>query len=343
MSRKNRPDAASFTGRAKSHETEVLDPLALAQQRDEAAAAEAAKPEEAAAPAVVEDEGALGAPAADLPAGLPGDDKVDRPDPGATKLVVEVAGIAEGDVVNVQRVALEPSTQVEASERAAAIPEPTLAVPEVKTTLPPAPALVQPKVEEPTSPPSYQSRVATHSAMKAKRAESPEVIVANFQPSAEFTGLVNNELARGTPTAIRLINFLNQYVVDMAPRRPRTPEQIRKAQEGLYLKLYELVETAPVLEFDRLWRIAIMYFREYRNHCFSPLYAMRGGQEWSRSPEQFNLFTRLMNVLMACASDHARDVTIPADAQTGLSIEALGRLRNFIDNARLKELKTSKP
>lgn len=341
MSRSNKTrNTNNFTGRQAAEGEGIPDPAELARQRDEAAAAEAEalKQEKASAAetqANAVEEGALGSPAADLPAEIEGA----QVEPESVQ--VNASPVSASIAVN-KLVDLGVSQAVEATARAVEIPAPTLAVPEVKTTLDPAPVLQDVKVEAETAPPTYQSRVAVHSAVKTIRAATPESFISDFEPGADFSATVANELQRGTPTAVRLINFLNTYVVDMAPRRPRTPEQIRKAQEGLYLKLYELVETSPILEFDRLWRIAIMYFREYREQCFSPMYAMRGGQEWSRAPEQFHLFTRLMNILMACATDHARDVSIPADAQTGLSIEALGRLRNFIDAARLKELKTNK-
>ena len=352
MSRSNKGNRNNFTGRQASEGEGIPDPAELARQRDEAAAAEAEKQAavdeavaaEAQATAAVQ-EGALGAPVADLPAENAGITiSVQDGEFSDVNITAAVASLSDPipEVQTTELKTLGTSTAVEASSRSVEIPAPPLAVPEVKTTLDPAPVLQDVKVEAETAPPTYQSRVAVHSAVKTARAATPESFISAFEPGADFSATVANELQRGTPTAVRLINFLNTYVVDMAPRRPRTPEQIRKAQEGLYLKLYELVETAPILEFDRLWRIAIMYFREYREQCFSPLYAMRGGQEWSRAPEQFHLFTRLMNILMACATDHARDVSIPADAQTGLSIEALGRLRNFIDAARLKELKTNK-
>lgn len=213
------------------------------------------------------------------------------------------------------------------------IPQPVPASPEVVNYIENAGESEAPAAEAPpvvTRPPSITQRSAVHRQLKVARVESgvPDLNIEH-ETSAEFDSVMTRERQQGTVNAIGLIAFLDDYVKNMAPKRPTSIDEILKRQEGLLTRIIDLLERAPTNEFNRLWRIAIMYFREYRNHCFSPLYVARGSREWRRSAEEFNLFVTLINMLAATATDREGDFALDKVTAAGLTDEARGRLALF--------------
>lgn len=195
----------------------------------------------------------------------------------------------------------------------------------------PEPVVAQTTVEpEPTRPPTIQARMTAHNNLAQARQDTPEVATSSdFSVEAEFEAMMTKERQQGTPVAIALVLFMDRYVTEMAPRRPQSTETILRSQESLFFKIMEVIERSPTREFDRLWRILIAYFRAYSTQCFSPRYMARGSREWRRSSDDFDLFSRLMNLLHASGTDRREDVSIDLTARTGLSEEGRGRLVSF--------------
>lgn len=167
----------------------------------------------------------------------------------------------------------------------------------------------------------------------APRETSPAVTSVGAQPvSAQFGALIAKERKEGTANAQHLIVFLDNYVSTMRPRKITPVADILQMQEGLHDVLVSVIEKAPSKEFNRLWRIAIAYVREYKDACFSPLYCNRGAREWKRDPQQFNVLSSLLNLLVASANDLntvGSEVNVNLVANKGFSEEGRGRLINF--------------
>lgn len=245
---------------------------------------------------------------------------------------VDAKAAAEAELAANQQKAAE-GVDGTTAEADGTIPQPAPAQPEVVNYIENAgqPEVVPtPEAPAVTRPPSITQRSAIHRQLKVARVESgiPD-LTADHETTAEFDSVMTRERQQGTVNAIGLIAFLDDYVKHMAPRRPTTIDEILKRQEGLLTRLVELLERSPTNEFNRLWRITIMYFREYRNHCFSPLYVARGSREWRRSAEEFNLFVTLINMVSATATDREGDFALEKVTHAGLTDEARGRLAAF--------------
>lgn len=170
------------------------------------------------------------------------------------------------------------------------------------------------------------------------RAETPTVaapaVDAAVTASGEFRTLMDKERKTGTANAVALVNFLEEYVENMAPRRPISDDDLLKFQEALHARLKDTLERAPVVEFPRLWNIFTAYVREFKDRAFSPRYSHRGIKEWRRDPDEFSVLSGLLNlVFTAVTSDStvARDqrVSLEKSLKTGLSDDARGRLTSF--------------
>lgn len=146
--------------------------------------------------------------------------------------------------------------------------------------------------------------------------------------SNSFSAMIAAEKAKGQSWSSDLISFLERYVEAMAPRRITSSADIAKWQEGLYDKLVAVIERSPSNEFNRLWRIAIAYFGEYKSGCFSPVYYSRGAKEWKRDPKQYQMLAALANLLEASARDiKSVNQVVNVNAVVGKSFSEEGRGR----------------
>lgn len=150
--------------------------------------------------------------------------------------------------------------------------------------------------------------------------------------SADFSALISNEKAKGTVWAQDVISFMERYAEAMAPRRIMSSTDVVNWQEGLLDKLVSIIERAPANEFNRLWRLVIAFFGEYKSACFSPVYYSRGATEWRRDPKQYQILTNLTNLLEASARDMKtvnEVVNVNSVVGKNFSEEARGRVIGF--------------
>lgn len=201
------------------------------------------------------------------------------------------------------------------------------------TTKPVSQELVKSSILKPAPEAKQPNQVVRPSGAAAREASPAPVNQGSGQVvSNEFSSVINRERKEGTVNAVTLISFLDNYVKVMAPRRITSVAEVLKQQEGMYDQLMTVITRAPAKEFNRLWNIAILYFREYKNGCFSPMYYSRGAREWKRDPNQFLTLTSLLNLLEASATDLASVnsvVNVNAVVGKGFSEDARGRVINF--------------
>lgn len=192
-------------------------------------------------------------------------------------------------------------------------------------------------VERPTiqaKPQVIDPKVVKRPDGAAPRKASPEGTTGAVKTvvSNEFSAMIAAEKSKGSTWAVDLISFFERYVEVMAPRRITSSADILKYQEGLHDKLVSVIERSPAHEFPRLWRLAIAYFGEYRNACFSPVYYSRGAKEWKRDPKQYQILTSLTNLLEASALDPKtvnQVVNVNAVVGKSFSEEGRGRVIGF--------------
>lgn len=229
------------------------------------------------------------------------------------------------EVEEIKDTANIPAEEVKAAE---AVEE------EVKdTTTPVSQELAKSNILKPAPETKQPNKVVRPSGAAAREASpAPSNHGLNQVVSNEFSSVISRERKEGTVHSVSLINFLDNYVKVMAPRRITSIQEILKNQEGLYDQLMTVITRAPAKEFNRLWNIAILYFREYKNGCFNPMYYSRGAREWKRDPEQFMTLTSLLNLLEASATDLGSVnavVNVNAVVGKGFSEDARGRVINF--------------
>lgn len=181
-------------------------------------------------------------------------------------------------------------------------------------------------------PSAAQGQVLRPSGAATREVSPPAKDGKDHVVSNEFRARMDTELKSGTVNAISLISFLDTYVKVMAPRKITSTQEILRMQEGLLDNLSILINRAPAKEFSRLWNIATQYVSEYIDACFSPMYFSRGARDWKRDPQQFQLLSSLINLLLATARDK-KSVTEVVNLETvvghGFSEEARGRIFNF--------------
>lgn len=233
----------------------------------------------------------------------------------------------------VQEAAAEPVEVAETEVDAAAAEAQVVATPVIAPKVEQAPAAAQ-AAPSATATPVQATQAVTAAPIafvKKVRESTPTVqVLVAPETSTEFETMIAKERKQGTITAQNLIAFLDKYVVVMKPKRPVTPTEIRQNQEGLVRTIRGLLETAPSLEFNRLWNLLVAYFREYRKGAFSPLYVNRGPEEWKRAPEDYNFLVNMTNLLMATAENGKaaakEHVDLEKTTKTGVSADARQRL-----------------
>lgn len=186
-----------------------------------------------------------------------------------------------------------------------------------RPTIQAKPQVVDPKVVK------RPDGAAPRQASPQSAAGADKTVVSN-----QFSAMIAAEKAKGSTWAVDLISFFERYTEVMAPRRITSSADILKYQEGLHDKLVAVIERSPSHEFSRLWRLAIAYFGEYRNACFSPVYYSRGAKEWKRDPKQYQILTSLTNLLEASALDPKTvNQVVNVNAIVGKSFSEEGRGR----------------
>lgn len=169
-------------------------------------------------------------------------------------------------------------------------------------------------------------------ALAREASPLPEA-VSTDRPSNSFLALIAKEKKEGTPAAASLIAFMEEYVKEMAPRRPTSDEKILRYQAGLLDKLCDLLNGPPVGQFNRLWRLVKAFVKAYeKDGAFDPRYYARGSREWRRDPKEFELLCGLINLLQVSneeGDDVSKVVNVKALAEKGFTEEGRARLVKF--------------
>lgn len=144
-----------------------------------------------------------------------------------------------------------------------------------------------------------------------------EVIIPNKTTTvtqnvpSEFEDRKSFIIQNGTNNEKSLINTLESYVKVMKPRAPIDPVKVGVVtQYGLYKTLEWLLESVPQHEFKGLFNIVIMYFKQYKTHCFAPEQVARFSEHWGYDKDELTAFLGLVDLLAGSVSE-TREVTVP--------------------------------
>lgn len=126
---------------------------------------------------------------------------------------------------------------------------------------------------------------------------APSAPIAPASANYSFQSKVDNLKKEGTQQTKTLIMYLEQYLVDMAPRKPLTSAEIVHRQQAFWKSaLLPLIEQ-PSENFHQSFSILVGFFREYSEGAFHERYLFRGVEHFTQAKEQTDAFLALLNLI----------------------------------------------
>lgn len=133
------------------------------------------------------------------------------------------------------------------------------------------------------------------------------------------------------------LKALNDYIVNMQPNRPQTPESGSRHQRSLFRGLELILEKCDDVEFNKVWKKVLdTVAPEIKSGCFNDRYAHRFPESIPMTIEERNSFHGLVNLMTGTAVVANRKAFFNVfDIRRGcggsLSDRALTRLVDFYE------------
>lgn len=110
-------------------------------------------------------------------------------------------------------------------------------------------------------------------------------------------------------TVSSAIQFLENYVLTMAPRKPIEANIGNQFQVNFYRMLTSL-GTLDKQVFDRVWSVVLLFFKQYAEGALAPRLVFRFAESWSLDEEQLTAFQNILNLCMVTADPAERKKAI---------------------------------
>lgn len=132
---------------------------------------------------------------------------------------------------------------------------------------------------------------------------------------------------------LRVLVILNEYAVQMAPRRPVTDAKVIEQQKLLYEALQKTINDSGD-DFFKLMKTVLAFFEEHKNGVFHETRVFRGFDNITLSSEDRVAFQRLLNLFKLVANPQSRklalkQVDLVASLQYGLTEHGRNRMMSF--------------
>lgn len=153
------------------------------------------------------------------------------------------------------------------------------------------------KVEEAPAAPAVVEPSAPVENLQAAKAE---VVLVVGQPDW-FAGL--------TPMGKVLKSQFDQYIVDMAPKKPVDAEQAARHQVILFRTLTNTINNTTD-DFQTLWSYYLSKFEEHATGVFDELRVLRAMDVINLGPNEIRTYQRLINLLKLTATPATRKAAL---------------------------------
>lgn len=121
--------------------------------------------------------------------------------------------------------------------------------------------------------------------------------VAEVAPLSNFQKLMQRVATEGTVQQKSLVSFFQNYITELAPRKPQNPTKAINSQYALWETLKGVVTNPDNEEFRRQWFIVLAFFEEHKNGALGGAYVFRFADNWSRDKDGLNHNHRLINII----------------------------------------------
>lgn len=219
---------------------------------------------------------------------------------------------------------------------------------------------------------SVQSEVSTPSTDKVEQSESiaevevkqpayaaPKVEDLGIQTKKDFKPVVNT--IKPTPATVTdqvkvdnsdlgtvqrmvdkegskaqksLVANLERYMEKMKPGMPVNNDEGARNQYQLWRTIQSVIENSSPEEFNKLWYIVLVYFKNFRTGALGERYVFRFSEYWIQSEEDLATFQRILNLIILTADPSTREknlkqVSLPRTLEKGLTDFGRQRLLSF--------------
>lgn len=130
----------------------------------------------------------------------------------------------------------------------------------------------------------------------------PTVAAVEEQTSEEaepsvFQQIMTRVDEQGSTEQKALVQFLQNYCVELAPRKPQDPAVAVNHQYALWDKLKAVVTHPDNDEFRRQWFIVLAFFEEHKNGALGGARVFRFAESWNRDKDGLKFKHRLINII----------------------------------------------
>ncbi len=94
-----------------------------------------------------------------------------------------------------------------------------------------------------------------------------------------------------------LEQYLNRYVIDMAPRVPLTEKLGAMNQYTLWKTIEGVLDNEDFNTFNEEWNLLLKYFLDYKDAAFSPIMVFRFAEYWEWSEDELKQLQNLINII----------------------------------------------
>lgn len=159
----------------------------------------------------------------------------------------------------------------------------------------------------------------------------PEVTepVVETQSEPEEVMSTKEEIQSRSQQAIMVISSIEQYISDMAPRKPVTQTSIDMNQVKLYRAIQMCINNLDS-EFKEIYTKILSMFEEHKGGAFRETHVFRGADTMPLPEDDRKAFHRLINLLKVTANPQSRSIAlkqVDLQASTQYGITEVGRNR----------------
>lgn len=124
----------------------------------------------------------------------------------------------------------------------------------------------------------------------------------------EVEAILQKARAEATTLGKMVLNQIEEYINDMAPKKPMTPALGVRHQ----VKLYRALQTTTRLgdDFFLVWGTILKLFNSQRAAVFHESYVFRYMEHVTLSPQDQKAFQRLLNLIVITANPQGRAVAV---------------------------------